>query len=99
MLDGIWRSSLNFRDKKLSNVARVETKLELLYSNPLIRFIKTSNDIIFLGRPLAILAFSSFSFIINIIPSCSVDSCNKVQRVRMFQVSLFPHSSSELVMC
>ena len=32
--------------------------------------------------------------VLTLIPSCSVERCNKVPRVRVFQVSLLPHSSS-----
>ena len=33
----------------------------------------------------------------TLIPSYSVERCKKVPRVRVFQVSLLPHSSSDLV--
>ena len=37
--------------------------------------------------------------ILPLIPGFCVERCNKVPRVRVFQVSLLPHSSSDLVVC
>ena len=40
-----------------------------------------------------------FVLLSTLILSCSVERCNKVPRVRVFQVLLLPHSSSDLVVC
>ena len=40
-----------------------------------------------------------FVLLSTLIPSCSVERCNKVSPVRVFKVSLLPHSSSDLDVC